>query len=274
MKVFISWSGDLSNNIAETLRQWMPKVIQAVKPYYSPDDISKGTRWSSEIANELDASKVGLICLTKDNLEKPWIMFEAGALSKNIEKSKVVPLLFDIEPSDIKGPLVQFQATRFSKNEVKKMMKMINAELKENTLETKVFDSVFDTFWPELESDIKNHIKNSSNQNNKEARSQTDMIQEILSLTRKLSIKNNNNIPTFYMIDMLNIIEGLIKQVRDNEYYNLIYQLQELYESIEAAINIEMVNGKIDFKLIEATQNNIRMMLNEIHKMVPLKVSL
>jgi len=154
------------------------------------------------------------------------------------------------------------------------MMKMINAELKENTLETKVFDSVFDTFWPELESDIKNHIKNSSNQNNKEARSQTDMIQEILSLTRKLSIKNNNNIPTFYMIDMLNIIEGLIKQVRDNEYYNLIYQLQELYESIEAAINIEMVNGKIDFKLIEATQNNIRMMLNEIHKMVPLKVSL
>ncbi len=87
MRIFISWSGDLSKNIAEIFRQWIPGVIQAAKPYYSPDDITKGTRWSSEISKELDASKIGIICLTKDNLDSSWIMFEAGALSKNIEKS-------------------------------------------------------------------------------------------------------------------------------------------------------------------------------------------
>lgn len=87
MKVFISWSGELSKNIAEIFRQWIPGVIQAVKPYYSPDDITKGTRWNSEIAKELDASKIGIICLTPNNLESPWIMFEAGTLAKNIDKS-------------------------------------------------------------------------------------------------------------------------------------------------------------------------------------------
>jgi len=189
MKVFISWSGDLSNNIAEVLKQWMPKVIQAVKPYYSPDDIEKGTRWSSNIASELDASKIGLICLTKENLEKPWIMFEAGALSKNIKNSKVVPLLFGIEPSAIKGPLVQFQAASFSKGEIKKMMKMVNNELGNNALDVNLFESAFNTHWPDLEGEVRKLIKKKPNLNNQNKRTEGDMIKEILLLTRNLTQK-------------------------------------------------------------------------------------
>ena len=80
MKIFISWSGDQSKKIAEILRKWLPSVIQAAKPYYSPDDIAKGAKWGSEIAQELDASKIGILCPTADNITAPWIMFEAGAL--------------------------------------------------------------------------------------------------------------------------------------------------------------------------------------------------
>src|ERR1051326_1201012 len=82
MKVFISWSGPLSQKLAAMLRVWLPSVIQVVKPYYSPDDINKGTRWAAEISKELEESQVGLLCITPDNLYSPWIMFEAGALSK------------------------------------------------------------------------------------------------------------------------------------------------------------------------------------------------
>ena len=60
MKVFISWSGERSKHIAEILRDWIPSVLQAVKPYFSPDDVGKGSRWSTEIAKELDASRIGL----------------------------------------------------------------------------------------------------------------------------------------------------------------------------------------------------------------------
>ena len=186
MKIFISWSGDLSKSIAVILREWLPGVIQAVKPYYSPDDITKGTRWNTEISKELDASKVGLICLTRENLESSWIMFEAGALSKNIEKSKVVPLLFGVEPSDIQGPLVQFQAGKFSKDELRKVVKMINSEVGENSLDSGVLDNVFDKWWPELEAKIESALETAKTSNKKDLRSDRDLLEEVLTLTRDL----------------------------------------------------------------------------------------
>lgn len=188
MKVFISWSGETSKNIAEILRQWLPSVIQVVKPYYSPDDIAKGTRWSSEIAKELDESKVGVICLTKDNLSSPWIMFEAGALSKNIDKSKVCPILFGVDPSDIQGPLVQFQAAKFTKEEVKKVVRMINSELGESSLSSEVFENVFDMWWPKLQERIDGEMNKARKTNGKDLRSERDLLEEILSLSRTMTI--------------------------------------------------------------------------------------
>jgi len=188
MKLFISWSGELSKEIAEIFREWIPGVIQAAKPYYSPDDITKGTRWSSEISKELDLSKIGIICLTKENLESPWIMFEAGALSKNLEKSKVCPLLFGIEPSDIKGPLVQFQAAKFSKKEMKKVIKMMNDELESTSLASDVLDNVFEMWWPKLQEQIEKVVEKSRNGDNSDLRTERDLLEEVLTLTRGLSI--------------------------------------------------------------------------------------
>jgi hypothetical protein len=95
-KVFISWSGELSKKLAEEVRMWLPGVLQFVKPYFTPNDIEKGTRWSTEIASELESSNAGIICLTKDNINKPWILFEAGALSKNFGKTNVCTILFNV----------------------------------------------------------------------------------------------------------------------------------------------------------------------------------
>ena len=114
-KVFISCSGELSKDIGEAIRDWLPKVLQSVKPYFTPDDIEKGARWSDEIANELSSSQLGIICLTLENQNSPWILFEAGALSKNIEESKVYPILFNFDTIDLSGPLASFQATKFNK---------------------------------------------------------------------------------------------------------------------------------------------------------------
>jgi len=124
MRVFISWSGDRSKAVADVLRRWFPSVIQAVRPYFSPDDVAKGARWSSEIAKELEASRVGLLVITPENQEAPWLLFEAGALAKNLDRSKVCPILFGaMEPTDVKGPLVQFQAAQFSETEMKRVVK-------------------------------------------------------------------------------------------------------------------------------------------------------
>jgi hypothetical protein len=47
MKVFISWSGERSNYVARILYEWIPNVIQNVRPWIS-EEIPKGVRWSPD----------------------------------------------------------------------------------------------------------------------------------------------------------------------------------------------------------------------------------
>lgn len=180
LKVFISWSGETSGALAEILRQWIPGVIQAVKPYYSPGDVAKGARWTNEIAKELEESRVGLISLTSENLGSPWLMFEAGALSKSLDKSRVCPILFGLEPTDLKGPLAQFQASKFQKNEVRRVVRTINSELKESALANDVLDSVFDMWWPSLEKDVQRELEKRVKPEDETVRSERDLLEEIL----------------------------------------------------------------------------------------------
>ena len=184
MRVFISWSGQRSKLIAEILRGWLPSVIQATKPYYTPDDITKGARWGNDISAVLEDSKIGLICLTKENITAPWILFEAGALSKNIDNSKVVPILFGVEPTDLEGPLVQFQAAKFEKKEVEKIVEMINQELGDAKLPLDVLSDVFEMWWPKLENEIIPVMETQENLNARIARSDRDLLEEILLTLR------------------------------------------------------------------------------------------
>jgi TIR domain len=103
MKVFLSWSGETSHAIAIALRDWLPSVIQFVEPYVSSEDIDKGARWSTDIAKELESSGYGILCVTPENTESPWLNFEAGALSKSIDKSRVSPLIVGLRRSEIKS---------------------------------------------------------------------------------------------------------------------------------------------------------------------------
>ena len=82
MKIFVSWSGDTSRKFAKYLKDWLEQCIQSADVFFSQEDIEKGERWNDKIATELQDSKFGIVCLTSENVNAPWIHFEAGALSK------------------------------------------------------------------------------------------------------------------------------------------------------------------------------------------------
>lgn len=43
MKLFVSWSGEYSRKIAETLKAWIPAVLQSVDVFYSQKILKRGT---------------------------------------------------------------------------------------------------------------------------------------------------------------------------------------------------------------------------------------
>lgn len=185
MKVFISWSGELSREIAEILRDWLPAVLQSVKPFFTPSDIEKGARWGKDISQELESSMFGIFCMTRENLSRPWIMFEAGALSKRVDSSRVCPLLFGVESTDLEGPLVQFQASPFSEIEVKKLVRTMNAGLGEQRLEDAVLNSVFEMWWPKLSERVSKALENhAAKHGSGSSRSDRDLLEEVLQLVR------------------------------------------------------------------------------------------
>ncbi len=156
MRVFISWSGELSHMVALAFHEWLPLVLQFVKPYVSSEDIEKGERWSTDIAHELEQSSYGIIIITPDNIDAPWVAFEAGALSKTLDKSRVSPFLFKLKRSELKGPLLQFQTTIFTKEDVRKLIKSINISAEtDDRLDDSRLDHLFNVLWDELESKLK-----------------------------------------------------------------------------------------------------------------------
>lgn len=215
-KIFISWSGELSKALAEAVRDWIPKVLQSVKPYFTPDDIEKGSRWAKEISGELAASQLGIICLTQDNQHSPWILFEAGALSKNLEESKVCPILFNFNTTELKGPLASFQATKFTKEDIKKLLESINNSCNETKLEEKSLDETFEMWWPQLEGKIKEILAQFKSATKPQKRSDSDILEEILELTRsntKLALSDQRGASTITIEELVTRYKAIKEKV-------------------------------------------------------------
>lgn len=153
MKVFLSWSGPISKHVAGALREWLPNVINEIVPFMSSEDIDKGRRGLEVIARELQETRFGIVIVTAENYERPWINYEAGALSKMIDTSHVTPLLVGVDPSEVVGPLAQFQHVLVHYDDVRRLMVSINGACDRPLPESRL-RQVFDVWWPRLHGDL------------------------------------------------------------------------------------------------------------------------
>jgi len=208
LNIFISWSGPRSKAVATFLSEWIQDVIQLADPWVSATDIDAGARWNRDIDEKLRDTNFGIICLTKNNLAAPWILFEAGALAKTLDDTFVCPYLIDLEPSDIpRGPLTQFQAKRANETETWELIQTINKALKENALPEDRLRRLFDRCWPELEAvlgDLPEEVVTST-----PLPSLDTMVKEILDVVRGLSRRDP---PDITFIDSMDLVRSLEEQ--------------------------------------------------------------
>ncbi len=224
MKVFISWSGETSLKVAQIFREWIPSVIQSIEPYVSSEDIDKGARWSTDIAKELADSSFGILCVTKDNLQAPWLSFEAGALSKTMEKSFVTPFLFNIKRSEVNGPILQFQSTIFEKEDIRRMVKTLNKACGEASISEARLDKAFDVWYPTLESLLTELKESASNVDEEQESNESNETSEILEEILELSRDNQKLLksPDMRLYEDICRLQEAIDQlsIRNNSIYN------------------------------------------------------
>ena len=176
-RLFISWSRPQAEDIAPALKNFIQDVL-GIDGIFLSKEIDSGRRWSSEIASALETCDAGLIVVTSENKEAPWLNFEAGAISKRIDDANVIPLLWDISVGEIANtPLNQFQCKSFIRNDIRFVVENL---VKLWDLSPESVDRRFDAMWPNFEA----QLKQVPNQSSDPAGSPT--IEDVFSLIQRL----------------------------------------------------------------------------------------
>jgi hypothetical protein len=192
MKIFVSWSGERSKAVATILSDWIKCVIQASRPWISTRDIDRGALWFAEIGDQLKETSVGIICLTQENKDRPWILFEAGALAKGLSSNRVCTFLIDLKPTDLEDPLAQFNHTFPTRDSIWGLVQTLNGSLGSNALDERILSQIFETYWPQFESKFANALALHTSKEKVEPRSEKNLLGEILENTRFLNARLRN----------------------------------------------------------------------------------
>ena len=156
MNVLITWSGPTSHRLAKTLRQWLPTVLHYTRPWLSSEDIRKGKPWDPQLTKRLEETSYSIVCVTAPKVATaPWVNFEAGAVSKFVERGHVSPLLLaGVSPLDLSTlPLGRFQCAEFTKTEVGKLLRSIN-DASGSRIPDEDIQRNLDNTWKQLQEDV------------------------------------------------------------------------------------------------------------------------
>lgn len=169
-------------------------VLQFTRPWVSDKDIAAGGRWGQDIAVELQDCHFGITCVTPENKTAEWLLFEAGALSKSMAESRVVPLLFEMDLSELTGPLAQFQAKKLDREGIESLMVTINS-CADNKLDGPLFTQLVDALYPKLEERIIKIVPLPGGPAKKPAIN--EVLEELVTAVRSLEARERSRISDF-----------------------------------------------------------------------------
>ena len=139
--------------MAAALRDWLPHVIQAAVPFFSPKDIDSGDFWDSALRGQIAGSKFAVICVTEENLGATWLNYEAGALAEKLD-GLTAPWLLGMTPERLKAsPMSRLQARSTDRAGTEQIVESINKRLPA-PLGLAVLREAFDVHWQKLEGKL------------------------------------------------------------------------------------------------------------------------
>lgn len=230
MDVFLSWSTPRSQKLANIFNEWITNVLPTVQTYISTEQIGPGDRWSESIGKGLETNFMGIFFMVEENIDSPWLNFEAGAISKNIEGSKVIPLLHNMKPEQINGPIAQFQAKLIHERlDIFSIVKQINnGIIDERKINSEILLKLFDKWYPDFVEEYKNFCTDNpepvktTGEKSSNLLDSEDQIGEILNLVRNLrrsETKEINSIERNTYKIKFNMLRAIKEDI--NDYLNV-----------------------------------------------------
>ncbi len=154
-KVFISYSGPKGKALGKVINDWLRHTIQVVEPIYTPAYIQPGQQIDRALFGALEAVDMALLIYTQENTDCARMIFEAGTVCKNSYQTCVIPILFELEPTDLPVPIQAFQYVLFDKKGMRQVLAAINVQLKKQAVDRERLQHVFDREWGPLQRQVK-----------------------------------------------------------------------------------------------------------------------
>lgn len=126
--IFISYS-TTDERVAQFMRQHLSD--EGVQVFLASASLQPGQQWSQEILNALRGSSWVLFLASRAACASPWVQQELGAAL--ITQKKLVPIVWDMSPSDLPGWVKSYQALNLagaSMEQVKSQMTAIANSIK------------------------------------------------------------------------------------------------------------------------------------------------
>lgn len=241
-KVFFSWSGDMSKEIAKEFKKLFDLTFSLViDSFMSEVDISPGERSISTISSALEECNYGIAFVCKDNVRAPWINFEAGALAKAVSKGKVFVLLLDNDASSLAGtPLAEFQYKHFNKEEVWEILERI-ASLAGSKNAVEIYKTHYLEHWNKFEEKAHETITKYEQMPGQKEPEDDAILNMLVSIKNTLDLRYIDNVKTS-VAELKKMIQFM--SPKDLDSLKLRFKVNQ-YENIFSK-NVDMLNGMID----------------------------
>jgi len=246
----VSWSGEFSHKIAKTFAEFLDMIIGRQIEVFISDDIDMGTRWRTELDKKLSQCTSGILIVTKDNFNSPWLNFEAGAISKCVSENKIFPVLFNVEPSMLPSTFNNFQATRYKKTEVEKLFSIFNEQLNKPLNNFHKFFGK--NIWPDFEKNTNELIASLSKKDSKietaSSISNEERLEKILLEVRNVTkiIKEPEAIlPKYYLASVIQNAQDLWESQRERESIRKLQDEIDGYRGLKSENAAQIIRANI-----------------------------
>lgn len=265
-EVFFSWSGDKSKEIALKFQNLFKQVFEpAVTSFMSARDIGAGRRGLDLLFSKLEQCNYGVSFVDAENARAPWIQFEAGALSKLIDTSRVMVLSLDGNVQSLEDtPLNEFQHKLFNKEDIKSIFEGIIESYKlekSKDIFMQRFEGEWDEFYRNAQIILEREEEQKKVENDEDGKLDIIMkmllgVQNLLKTEWTKNVKDGKS--------MVNELKSIICSLKPEDLLKVQlsfkiqrYELfsQQIIHEIEEVIE-DMDSGE-DEKCIERSKNRL-----------------